>query len=207
MTETSPVSLQTLPSDSFINKTTTVGTVHPHVEVKIVDVEQRIVSRGEIGEICVRGYSVMRGYWDDEKGTNAAIDAARWMHTGDLASMDDDGYVTIRGRLKDMVIRGGENIYPREVENFLYQCPIVQDVQVVGVPDAKYGEELAAFIVLSSKLSEEDATAQIKKYCDGKLARYKIPKYLFYVENYPMTVTGKVKKFELREIALNMLEK
>ena len=207
MTETSPVSLQTLPSDSFINKTTTVGRVHPHVEVKIVNAEQHIVPRGETGEVCVRGYSVMRGYWDDEKGTSAAIDSARWMHTGDLASMDEDGYVTIRGRLKDMVIRGGENIYPREVEDFLYQCPVVQDVQVVGVPDEKYGEELAAFIILASKLSEEDATMRIKQYCEGKLARYKIPKYLFYVDNYPMTVTGKVKKYELREIAQSKFEK
>lgn len=207
MTETSPVSLQTHPSDSFLNKTTTVGNVHPHLEVRIVDPSNTVVARGLTGEICVRGYSVMPGYWEDEVATSSAIDSEGWMHTGDLASMDADGYVTIQGRLKDMVIRGGENIYPREVEDFLYQCSLVRDVQIVGVPDKKYGEEMAAFIIISSKfnLSEAEATKYIRDYCDGQLARYKIPKYIFFVKNYPMTVTGKVKKYELRDEAKKIL--
>lgn len=204
MTETSPVSTQTLPSDSIEQRTGTVGRVHPHVEIRIVDPETgETVPRGTTGEFCTRGYSVMSGYWNDPTKTSEAIDDEGWMHTGDLAVMDDAGYANIVGRIKDMVIRGGENIYPREIEEFLYGHPDIVDVQVVGVPDAKYGEELLAAIQRreGASLTEED----VKVHCKGKIAHYKIPRHVTFVTEYPMTVTGKVQKFKLREDAIEAL--
>jgi fatty-acyl-CoA synthase len=197
MTETSPASTQTLIGDSLEKQTGTVGRVHPHVEIKIIDSEVRIVPRGETGEFCTRGYSVMLGYWDDVEKTAEAIDANGWMHTGDLATMDEDGYCKIVGRIKDMVIRGGENIYPREIEEFLYRHPAVQDVQVFGVPDERYGEELCAWIQVRSgaTLSEED----VKAFCQGQIAHYKVPRHIRFVDDFPMTVTGKVQKFVMRD--------
>ena len=205
MTETSPVSTQTQPDDDTDRRVSTVGRVHPHVEVKIIDPgDGRVVPRGTAGELCTRGYSVMLGYWDDEEQTRAAIDAARWMHTGDLAIMDDAGYLNIAGRIKDMVIRGGENIYPREVEEFLYSHPAIEDVQVIGVPDARYGEELCAWVKLrpGAELSLED----LRAYCAGKIAHYKIPRYLRISDDFPMTVTGKVQKFKMREVSVAELD-
>src|SRR5581483_9831297 len=177
---------------------TTVGQVHPHLEVKIVDpVGGRTLPRGEAGELCTRGYSVMLGYWDDEAATREAIDDARWMHTGDLAVMDDEGYVNIVGRSKDMIIRGGENVYPREVEEFLYTHPAIADVQVVGVPDERYGEEVCAWIVLrEGAVLDEDG---VREFCRGRIARSKIPRYVRFVDGFPMTVTGKIRKVEMRE--------
>ncbi|SNC63067.1 fatty-acyl-CoA synthase [Kytococcus aerolatus] len=205
MTETSPVSLMTATDDDVRQRTETVGRVMPHVEVKIVDpATQRPVRRGQPGELCTRGYSVMLGYWDQPEKTAEAIDEARWMHTGDLAVMDEDGYVTITGRMKDMVIRGGENIYPREIEEFLYGHPSVQDVQVIGVPDEKYGEELMAWIITRQGADPLDADA-VREFCTGKLAHYKIPRYVHVVEEFPMTVTGKVRKVDMREQALEIL--
>jgi len=201
MTETSPVSTQTGADDPLQKRVGTVGRVHPHVEVKIVDPESgAIVARGEPGELCTRAYSVMLGYWDEPEKTADAIDRARWMHTGDLAQMDDEGYVKIVGRIKDMVIRGGENVYPREIEEFLMAHPDVADVQVVGVPDARYGEELMACIVVrgGAALDREAVAA----YCKGKIAHYKVPRYVQVVDEFPMTVTGKVQKFKLREQAI-----
>ena len=197
MTETSPVSTQTATDDPLDKRTGTVGRVHPHLEVKIVDDEGRIVPRGVTGELCTRGYSVMLGYWNDPEQTAAVIDAARYMHTGDIATMDDDGYVNIAGRIKDMVIRGGENVYPREIEEFLYTHPAVRDVSVIGVPDLKYGEELCAWVVLreGSSVTEDE----IRAYCRGKIAHYKIPRYIRFSEGFPMTVSGKVQKFKMRE--------
>jgi fatty-acyl-CoA synthase len=175
----------------------TIGRVHPHLEVKIVDAEGRIVPRGVKGELLTRGYSVMLGYWGDEDKTREAIDAAGWMHTGDLAVIDENGYASIVGRAKDMVIRGGENIYPREIEEFLYRHPKVLDVQCVGVPDAKYGEELCACIVLRPGVDcLED---EIRDFCKGQIAHYKIPRYIRFVPGFPMTVTGKIQKYLLRE--------
>ena len=201
MTETSPVSTQTQRDDPLEKRVATVGKVHPHVEAKIVDPETgRPVLRGETGELCTRGYSVMLGYWDDEEATRNAIDDARWMHTGDLATMDDDGYVNIVGRIKDMIIRGGENIYPREIEEFLYTHPAVADAQVVGVPDDRYGEVVCAWIVLRPG-AELDADG-VKEFCSGKIARYKIPALVRFVESFPMTVTGKIQKFRMREIEM-----
>jgi len=204
MTETSPVSTQTVPEDSLERRVSTVGRVHPHVEIKIVDPETgRTLPRGEPGELCTRGYSVMAGYWDDPERTAEAIDRARWMHTGDLATMDDDGYVNIVGRIKDMIIRGGENIYPREIEEFLYTHPDVSDVQVIGVPDAKYGEELMAWVKV-----REDATLteeELKDFCRGKVAHYKVPRYVKFTDEFPMTVTGKIQKFKMREQAVSEL--
>ena len=205
MTETSPVSTQTLPDDSLHHRTATVGRVHPHVEVRVVAVEDpaTTVDRGQTGELCTRGYSVMRGYWNDPERTAEAIDTEGWMHTGDLAVMDEDGYVNIVGRSKDMVIRGGENIYPREVEEFLYTHPAVLDVQVVGVPDARYGEQLLAAIRL-----QPDATVsedEIRAFCRDRIAHYKIPHYVRFVDEFPMTVTGKVQKYKLREQAIDDL--
>ncbi|MBK1868356.1 AMP-binding protein [Taklimakanibacter albus] len=199
MTETSPVSFQTSPADPLEKRVGSVGRIHPHVEVKIVDAEGRIVPPGETGELCTRGYSVMRGYWDDAEKTSEAIDAARWMHTGDLARLDEEGYCNIVGRIKDMVIRGGENIYPREIEEFLYRHPKVQDVQVIGVPDPKYGEELCAWIRLKSgaACTEEE----IRGFCQGQIAHYKIPRYVKFVDAFPMTVTGKIQKYLMREEA------
>ena len=205
MTETSPVSLMTMADDDVPHRTETVGRVMPHVEVKVVDpVTGRPVPRGETGELCTRGYSVMLGYWEQPEKTAEAIDAARWMHTGDLAVMAEDGYVAITGRMKDMVIRGGENIYPREIEEFLYAHPSVQDVQVIGVPDEKYGEELMAWVVLREGADPVDADG-VREFCSGQLAHYKIPRYVHVVESFPMTVTGKVRKVEMREKALAIL--
>ncbi len=205
MTETSPVSTQTRADDDMERRVATVGRVHPHVEVKVIDPDTgRVVPRGAPGELCTRGYSVMLGYWDDEEQTRGAIDAARWMHTGDLAVMDDAGYLNIAGRIKDMVIRGGENIYPREVEEFLYGHPAIEDVQVIGVPDAKYGEELCAWVKLRSgeTLSLED----LREFCTGKIAHYKIPRYLRISGEFPMTVTGKVQKYKMREVTVAELD-
>ena len=196
MTETSPVSFQSLTDDPIPRRVSTVGRVHPHVEVKIVDAEGRIVPRGSPGELCTRGYSVMQGYWDDPARTAEAIDAAGWMRTGDLATLDAEGFCNIVGRIKDMVIRGGENIYPREVEEFLYTHPKVQDVQCFGVPDRKYGEELCAAIVLRQGVACDEA--EIRAFCEGKIAHYKVPRYVRFVESFPTTVTGKVQKFVLR---------
>jgi fatty-acyl-CoA synthase len=197
MTETSPVSTQTALDDAIARRVGTVGRVHPHVEVKIVDAENRIVKPGETGELCTRGYSVMRGYWNDADKTEEAIDAAGWMHTGDLATMDAGGYFNNVGRSKDMVIRGGENIYPREIEEFLYRHPAVADVQVIGVPDPKYGEELCAWIRLAGGQSVTEE--EIRAFCRGQIAHYKIPRYVKFVDEFPMTVTGKVQKFVMRE--------
>jgi fatty-acyl-CoA synthase len=197
MTETSPVSTQTSFDDPLERRVATVGRVHPHVEIKIVDTDGRIVPVGMPGELCTRGYSVMLGYWGDPERTAEAIDAARWMHTGDLATMDAEGYVNIVGRIKDMVIRGGENVYPREIEEFLFRHPKVEAVQVVGVPDVRYGEELCAWVKLKPGIS---ATPEdIQDFCKGQIAHYKIPRYIKFVDAFPMTVTGKVQKFMMRE--------
>jgi fatty-acyl-CoA synthase len=205
MTETSPVSTQTRRDDDLDRRTSTVGRVMPHVEVKLVDpATGLVVPRGEPGELCTRGYSVMLGYWDDPEKTAEAIDQARWMHTGDLAVMREDGYVNIVGRIKDMVIRGGENVYPREIEEFLYTHPDIADVQVIGVPDEKYGEELCAWIKLKDGAAELDA-AEIREFATGKLAHYKIPRYVLLVDEFPMTVTGKIRKVEMREKSLGLL--
>ena len=197
MTETSPVSFQSGTDDPLDRRVATVGRVHPHCEVKIVGGEGHIVPRGEPGELCTRGYSVMLGYWEDETRTHEAIDAAGWMHTGDLATIDDDGYCRIVGRIKDMVIRGGENLYPREIEEFIYRHPAVLDVQVVGVPDDKYGEELCAWIIVRAgqTLGEQD----VRDFCKGQIAHYKVPRYIRFVDSFPMTVTGKIQKFQIRE--------
>lgn len=198
MTETSPVSCQTLIDDDLERRTATVGRVHPHVEIKIVDTDTGdIVERGQTGEFCTRGYSVMLGYWRDEATTREVIDPDGWMHTGDLAVMRDDGYCNIVGRLKDMVIRGGENVYPREIEEFLYAHPDIDDVQVIGVPDAKYGEEICAWIRMKPGRPPLDADA-IRTFATGKLAHYKIPRYVHIVDEFPMTVTGKVRKVDMR---------
>ncbi|MFD7627359.1 AMP-binding protein [Streptomyces sp. NPDC059851] len=206
MTETSPVSTQTRADDSLERRVSTVGRVGPHLEVKVVDPQTgRTVPRGEPGELCTRGYSVMLGYWGEPERTAEAVDAARWMHTGDLAVMDDDGYLSITGRIKDMVIRGGENVYPREVEEFLHAHPDVLDVQVIGVPDAKYGEELMAWVRMRDGAAPLTAEA-VRAYCDGRLARFKIPRYVHVVEEFPMTVTGKIRKVEMREVAARLLD-
>ncbi len=205
MTETSPVSCQTRPDDDVERRTATVGAVHPHVEVKVVDPMTGLtLPRGESGELCTRGYSVMLGYWDDEERTAESIDRARWMHTGDLAAMREDGYVTIVGRIKDMVIRGGENVYPREIEEFLYTHPDIADVQVVGVPDARYGEELCAWVQMREGAEPLDADA-VRSFAHGRLAHFKIPRYVVVVDSFPMTVTGKVRKVEMRERSPELL--
>jgi fatty-acyl-CoA synthase len=201
MTETSPVSCQTRPDDDTERRVSTVGRVHPHVEVKIINPHNGLVlPRGEPGEMCTRGYSVMLGYWNEPEKTAEAIDAGRWMHTGDLAVMDEAGYLNIVGRIKDMVIRGGENVYPREVEEYLYTHPAIEEVQVVGVPDEKYGEELCAWVKLrpGAELTDEDARA----FCVGKIAHYKVPRYVLFTQEFPMTVTGKVQKFKMRETSV-----
>ncbi len=204
MTETSPVSTQTTADDDMDRRVSTVGRVHPHVEVKIIDPETgRVLPRNTPGELCTRGYSVMLGYWDEPAKTAEAIDAARWMHTGDLAVMDEADYLNIVGRIKDMVIRGGENIYPREVEEFLYAHPAIEDVQVIGVPDLKYGEELCAWIRL--RPGQELDADQVREYCQGKIAHYKIPRYIRFTTDFPMTVTGKVQKFKMRETSITEL--
>jgi fatty-acyl-CoA synthase len=200
MTETSPVSTQTGPDDPLEKRVSTVGQVHPHVEVKVVDPDGTVVARGERGELLTRGYSVMLGYWEDPERTAAAIDGDGWMHTGDLATIDDEGYVDIVGRSKDMVIRGGENVYPREIEEFLHGHPDIADVAVLGVPDVKFGEELMAWIKPrpGAQLSEDD----VRAHCQGRIAHFKIPRYLKFTDEFPMTVTGKVQKFKMREVAI-----
>jgi fatty-acyl-CoA synthase len=206
MTETSPVSTMTRPDDNLTRRTETVGRVMPHLESKVIDPATALpVPHGEAGELCTRGYSVMLGYWDQPDATSDAIDVARWMHTGDLATMDSDGYVSIVGRIKDLVIRGGENIYPREVEEFLYTHPDIADVQVIGVPDDRYGEELMAWIVLRAGAAPLTAEA-IRTFCTGRLSHYKIPRYVHLVDGFPMTVTGKVRKVEMREQAVGLLK-
>ncbi len=200
MTETSPVSTQTLLDDDLDRRTATVGRVHPHVEIKIVDPETGdTVPRGVAGEFCTRGYSVMQAYWNDPDRTRDAVDADGFMHTGDLATMDGDGYVNIVGRIKDMIIRGGENVYPREIEEFLYTHPAVADVQVIGVPDVRFGEEVMAWITTKDGMSATED--EIKDFCRGKIAHYKVPRYVKFVEEFPMTVTGKIQKFLMREQA------
>ena len=204
MTETSPVSTQTGADDDIEHRTGTVGRVHPHVEVKLIDpADGRCVARGEPGELCTRGYSVMLGYWEEPDRTAEAIDAADWMHTGDLATMDGDGYVQIVGRSKDMVIRGGENVYPREIEEFLYTHPDVADVQVVGVPDPHYGEEIAAFVIAREGAALD--TEAVREFCAGRIAHYKVPRYVICVDEFPMTITGKIQKFKLRDSAIEQL--
>jgi fatty-acyl-CoA synthase len=205
MTETSPVSFQSSRDDPVELRVSTVGRIQPHLEVKIVDPEGKTVPRGEPGELCTRGYSVMLGYWNDPARTNQAVDAEGWMHTGDLATIDDDGYCRIVGRIKDMVIRGGENIYPREIEEFLHRHPDIQDVQVIGVPDEKYGEEVCAWVVprAGAKL-DEDA---VRAFCRDQIAHYKVPRYVRLVQQFPTTVTGKVQKFQMREQMIQELGK
>ena len=206
MTETSPVSTQTRADDSLDRRVSTVGRVHPHVEVKVIDpATGATLPRGEPGELCTRGYSVMLGYWDEPEKTAEAVDAARWMHTGDLAVMDADGYVNITGRIKDVVVRGGENISPREVEEFLYTHPDVRDVQVVGVPDARYGEELCAWVVLRDGAAALTPEA-VREFAAGRMASFKIPRYVLVVDGFPMTVTGKVRKVEMRERSVELLD-
>jgi fatty-acyl-CoA synthase len=203
MTETSPVSTQTRKDDSLGRRTSTVGKVHPHVEVMVVDPETDLpVPHGVPGELCTRAYSVMIGYWNEPEKT-AEVLRNRWMHTGDLATMDEEGYLNIVGRIKDMVIRGGENVYPREIEEFLYTHPDIVDAQVIGVPDEKYGEELMAWVRLKDGASLDAET--LRAYCEGKLAHYKIPRYVHVVDEFPMTVTGKIRKVQMREEAVDML--
>ncbi len=203
MTETSPVSTQCATDDPVERRVSTVGQVLPHIEIKIVDPEGKAVARGETGEFCTRGYSVMKGYWNDAEKTREAVDEAGWMRTGDLATMDDQGYVNIVGRLKDMVIRGGENVYPREIEEFLYSHPKIQDVQVIGVPDRKYGEEICAWIKLRE--GQSATTDEIREFCKGQIAHYKIPRYIEFVAEFPMTITGKIQKFVMREQTIGKL--
>jgi fatty-acyl-CoA synthase len=196
MTETSPVSFQSAADDSLERRVSTVGRVLPHLEAKIIDSDGTIVPRGERGELCTRGYSVMLGYWDEPERTREAIDSQGWMHSGDLAMIDNEGYCNIVGRLKDMVIRGGENVYPREIEEFLFRHPAIEDVQVVGVPDSKYGEELCAWIKLRAGATA--STDDIVTFCGGQIAHYKIPRHIRFVDEFPMTVTGKIQKFVMR---------
>jgi fatty-acyl-CoA synthase len=204
MTETSPVSTQTRGDAPIEKRVSTVGQVHPHLEIKIIDpASGETVKRGETGEFCTRGYSVMLGYWNDAEQTTKAIDADGWMHTGDLATMDEQGYARIVGRIKDMIIRGGENIYPREIEEFLYTHPKVMDVQVIGVPDAKYGEEVMAWLKLHEGVT---ATAEeIREFCTDQISHFKIPRYFKFVDDFPMTVTGKIQKFAMREASIREL--
>jgi fatty-acyl-CoA synthase len=204
MTETSPVSTQTSPDDPLDKRVGTVGRVHPHVEVKVVDPDSgEIGDFDQPGELCTRGYSVMLGYWNNSDATAEAVDADGWMHTGDLAVMDPDGYVSIVGRIKDMIIRGGENVYPREVEEFLYTHPDIVDVQVIGVPDERYGEELVAWVRLreGASMSRDDLAA----FCSGRIAHFKIPRYLHVTDEFPMTVTGKVQKYRMRQVSTELL--
>lgn len=203
MTETSPVSFQSSVDDPLDKRVSTIGRIHPHVQVKIVDADGRTVPRNTRGELCTRGYSVMRGYWGDEDKTRDAIDAAGWMHTGDLAVIDDEGYCNIVGRVKDMIIRGGENVYPREIEEFLFRHPKIQDVAVFGVPDARFGEQVGAWVKLreGETATEED----IRAFCQGQIAHYKIPHYVRFVDGFPMTVTGKIQKFMMRDAMVEEL--
>jgi fatty-acyl-CoA synthase len=204
MTETSPVSTQTRVDDPLERRVGTVGRVGPHVEVKVVEPDTGlVVERGQPGELCTRGYSVMLGYWEDPERTAEAVDRAGWMHTGDLATMDDEGYLNIVGRSKDMVIRGGENVYPREVEEFLYTHEAISDVQVIGVPDEKYGEELCAWVIARSGADLDEEA--VREYCRGRLAHFKVPRYVIFADEFPMTVTGKVQKFKMRETSVERL--
>lgn len=200
MTETSPVSTQTGPDDDLERRVTSVGRTQPHLESKVVDEHNRIVPRGQIGELCTRGYSVMLGYWNNPEATAGAIDGARWMHTGDLAIMDDEGYLKIVGRNKDMIIRGGENVYPREVEEFLFTHPAVADVQVIGVPDKTYGEEIVAWVKLHP--GHEASEDELRAFCKGRIAHFKTPKHIKFVDDFPMTISGKVQKFKMREVSV-----
>jgi fatty-acyl-CoA synthase len=205
MTETSPVSTQTLTNDPIDKRVSTVGRVHPHVEIKIIDPKNGlVVARGQPGELCTRGYCVMLGYWNEPERTAETVDAGRWMHTGDLATMDDDGYLNIVGRIKDMIIRGGENVYPREIEEFLYSHPDIVDVQVIGVPDEKYGEEIMASIKLRDG-AEPLTVEALRAFCQEKIAHFKIPRYVQITDEFPMTVTGKIQKFKMREDAIERL--
>lgn len=203
MTETSPVSLQTGPQDDLERRVTTVGRTQPQLETKIIDIDDNTVARGEIGELCTRGYSVMLGYWNNPEATRESIDEAGWMRTGDLASMDEHGYVRIAGRNKDMIIRGGENVYPRELEEFFFTHPAVADVQVIGIPDARYGEEIVAWIKLHPGHATDELDLQ--GWCKGRIAHFKTPKHFKFVDEFPMTVTGKIQKFRMREISLQEL--
>ncbi|WP_300726294.1 AMP-binding protein [Pseudomonas sp.] len=205
MTETSPVSVQTGPADELELRVTTVGRTQPHLESKLIDAEGNIVARGEIGELCTRGYSVMLGYWSNPQATFEAIDGDGWMHTGDLAQMDEQGYVRIVGRNKDMIIRGGENIYPRELEEFFFTHPAVADVQIVGIPDAKYGEEIVAWIKFHPGHSANEL--ELQTWCKARIAHFKTPRYFKFVETFPMTVTGKIQKFKMREISIQELDR
>jgi fatty-acyl-CoA synthase len=197
MTETSPVSFQSAVDDPLERRVSTVGRIHPHLEVKVIDAEGRIAPRGVPGELCTRGYSVMRGYWSQADKTAEVLDPARWMHTGDLATLDEQGFCNIVGRIKDLVIRGGENVYPREVEEYLYRHPKIQDVQVFGVADQKYGEELCAWVRL--KAGEALTEREVQAFCEGQIAHQKIPRHVRFVEAFPTTVTGKVQKYKMRE--------
>jgi fatty-acyl-CoA synthase len=203
MTETSPVSFQSGTDDPMDKRVATVGRVHPHVEVKIINEEGRVVLRDEKGELCTRGYSVMLGYWDDEEKTQESIDAGGWMHTGDLATMDDEGYVNIVGRVKDMIIRGGENVYPREIEEYLFRHPKVQEAAVFGVPDEKFGEQIATWITV--RAGESVTEEEIRSYCKETIAHYKVPAYVKFVDEFPMTVTGKIQKFVMRDKMIDEL--
>jgi fatty-acyl-CoA synthase len=204
MTETSPVSFQSLPDDDLDRRVSTVGAIHPHVEAKVVDpATGRTLPRGEPGELCTRGYLVMLGYWNDPNATREVIDRARWMHTGDLAVMGEDGYVNIVGRIKDMIIRGGENVYPREIEEFLITHPKVADVQVIGVPDERYGEAVCAWV--RPKAGVDLTEDEVRGFCRGRIATYKIPRYVRIADEFPMTVTGKIQKFRMREISIREL--
>lgn len=207
MTETSPVSFQTAMDDPLERRVSTVGRVQPHLEVKVIDESGAIVPRGQPGELCTRGYSVMIGYWDDPEKTAEAVDEEGWMHTGDLATIDDEGYCNIVGRIKDMVIRGGENVFPREIEEYLFRHPKIEDVQVIGVPDPKFGEEICAWVKL--RAGERSSHEEIVGFCKGQIAHYKIPRYVKFVDSFPMTVTGKIQKFEMRKAMiaeLNLVE-
>jgi fatty-acyl-CoA synthase len=207
MTETSPVSFQTQPDDSLERRVGTVGRVHPHVQVKIIDADGHVPPRGTAGELLTRGYSVMRGYWDDADRTHDAIDASGWMHTGDLGVIDEEGYCNIVGRVKDMIIRGGENVSPREIEDFLYRHPAVFDVAVVGVPDARYGEAVCACIRLRGGMTVTEEA--IREFCRGQIAHYKVPRYVRFVDDFPLTISGKVQKYLIREqmrVQLNLAE-
>jgi len=197
MTETGPVSFQTSVDDPLERRVTTVGRVLPHTEIKIVDEERRIVPRGTPGELLTRGYCVMPGYWDDPEKTAKAIDAARWIASGDVATLDEEGYCQIVGRIKDMLIRGGENIFPREIEEYLYTHPKIEEVEVIGVPDPKFGEEVCAVVKLREGCTMEEQ--EVRDYCKGRIAHFKIPRYIRFVDSFPMTVTGKVQKFKLRD--------
>jgi fatty-acyl-CoA synthase len=203
MTETSPISFQSDIGDPLERRVSTVGRVQPHLEVKLIDAEGRIVPVGQPGELCTRGYAVMLGYWEDDEHTHASIDAAGWMHSGDLATIDADGYCNIVGRVKDMLIRGGENVFPREIEEYLYRHPKVQEAQVFGVPDSKYGEEMCAWIVLKAGVSATED--EIREFCRGQIAHYKVPRYVRFLAELPKTVTGKAQKFAMRQAMMQEL--